>query len=642
MTNQLRKVTRITVLPERLASAATPYRPATKAYSITTTKQICQIVTTGGDKIIKAVPINGVDGAAGYYYVDTGNTTPVVHKRVCQEYKETVYYPAMPEQKAQPAVDYRPRTVIEEFGLGWNAGARSIASLPGNGAATFQIPHAVGTVVGFNDADEDAGYLGIEHGLYFRRETFQVVELGVTKTSESTFSATDTFKIERVGTRVQYFRNGALIYTSLSPSYGTVFLDASMYSGGDVIESPALIGSAGAYSTASMLPMTGFASDSPWVYSRGVMASMTGSASALRTRANNAMLPMTGLAVVGKYSASRASMLPMTGRASAGMLAPAYALSAGQMMPMSGYAFAPEARFAFSNAAMRPMTGMAVQGKYAESRGSMLPMSGEANDRSFVCFPLVAGGEITHFAIVTLDTQPMVGILSGSISAGSATAVLPAQPFVGLLGGELSAFPEFVLGTVAMQGVLGGSITELAEVVLATLPLQLLLGGRLGAAPSAAAEVFSMNITGDDPGGTTQYENYPFNSVAKIGGRYYGATDEGLFLLEGDDDAGEPIVSVFGLGQMNFGNPQVKTVTHCYLGAAAGAMRLEVDALVRGVPASYSYSARVYGSTMREMRFDLGKGLQSTYLTPTFYNDSGAPFEVDAMRFLIAESARRI
>ena len=644
MTNTLKKSTGITIITERVARAAIPYRPARAAYTVTETQQVCENVTrtTGGTSGLSKVVTIKKNGDIVVTFVQMPETPRVATTtRVCKDVTTTVSYPAMPEQKAQDAVTYRPRTVVEEFGLGWNAGARSIAVLAGNGAATFQVPAAVGAVVGFNDVDEDAGYLNIEHGIYFRRQTFQVIELGVPKGTEATFTGTDTFKIERTGGRVRYFKNDALIYTSLEPSTGTVFLDASMYSGGDAIDSPALLaaGESG-YSTASMRQMDGFASETEWNYSRGRMLALTGAASALRSRANNTMRPITGLAVQGKYGESRASMRQLGGQATAGMLAPSYGLSAGQIMPLYGYAHGPEARYGFSGALMIPMTGMAVQGKYGESNGMMAPMQGYASG-----YPkpieAILGGSITHRATVTLATVPMAGRLLGAVSIARAEVVLPTLPVRGLVGGSITRIAQISLTTVPMDATLGGSFGQVPTVTLQVQRLFALLGGSLGAL-SRQDEVFVMNITGDKPGGTTQYRNYPFNSVAKIGGKYYGASADGLFLLEGDDDNGEPIESVFGLGQMDFGNPQLKTVTYCYLGAAAGAMRIEIDALVNGRPASYSYPARGHGASMRGLRFDLGKGLKSSYVIPTFYNSNGDPFEVDAVRFLVAESARRI
>ncbi|WP_199227740.1 hypothetical protein, partial [Acidovorax sp. HMWF018] len=394
MTNQLKKVTRTSVIPERAAQAAIPYRPARAAYTARETVTVCRLVTSvvGGTapSLVKTVTI-GSDGKAKVSFVQVPGSPGVTKTtRVCSSETISVYYPAVPEQKAQPAIAYRPRTVVQEFGLGWNAGARSIAELTGNGAATFKVPSAVGAVVGFNDVDEDVGYLNIEHGIYFRRKTFQVMESGVVKTSDSTFAADDTFKIERVGDRVQYFKNGGLFHTSDVPSTGAVFLDASMYSGGDVIDSPALVPALGSYSAASMRPMDGFASETEWNYSRAAFLAMSGAASALRAKSRGVMLPITGLAVEGLYASARGSLSALSGTAGAGMLAPSYGLSAGQMMPLYGYAHGPEARYGFSSAVMVPMTGMAVEGTYGESFGLMPPLQGYAADASFLQLPQAA------------------------------------------------------------------------------------------------------------------------------------------------------------------------------------------------------------------------------------------------------------
>ena len=116
-------------------------------------------------------------------------------------------------------------------------------------------------------------------------------------------------------------------------------------------------------------------------------------------------------------------MRPLGGTAFGGMLAPSYGLSAGQIMPLYGYAHGPEARYGFSGALMIPMTGMAVQGKYGESNGMMAPMQGYASG-----YPkpieAILGGSITHRATVTLATVPMVGRLLGAVSIARAEVVL--------------------------------------------------------------------------------------------------------------------------------------------------------------------------------------------------------------------------
>lgn len=258
---------------------------------------------------------------------------------------------------------------------------------------------------------------------------------------------------------------------------------------------------------------------------------------------------------------------------------------------------------------------------------------------------------------MALPSQPLVLLTSGD-GEGFGENTLPTTPMGLRAGIQSKPFAHVVLGTSALRftaGVSGSTFAEAAlqteplglladieadihgDAYLDTAPLVLLLGGRLGDAP--IGRVFCMNAA---TGGTTEYTGFAFNSVAKIGGRYYGANEQGLFLLEGETDNGTPIAANFGFGQLDFGAAQMKTLAYCYLGTQAGKMRLTVDALVDGKPAQYSYAARQHGASMRGIRFDLGRGMRSTYVMPTFSNVGGQDFEVDAVRFMATASSRRV
>ena len=54
------------------------------------------------------------------------------------------------------------------------------------------------------------------------------------------------------------------------------------------------------------------------------------------------------------------------------------------------------------------------------------------------------------------------------------------------------------------------------------------------------------------------YSNFPFNSYAKHRGQYFGAGDDGIYLLEGADDAGEEIHPGVRIGPVNFGTDREK------------------------------------------------------------------------------------
>lgn len=67
----------------------------------------------------------------------------------------------------------------------------------------------------------------------------------------------------------------------------------------------------------------------------------------------------------------------------------------------------------------------------------------------------------------------------------------------------------------------------------------------------------------------TQYCEYNFNSFCKIGDKHYGATDDGIFELVGDDDNGEDIDAWFELPMSDFGISNVKRLRRIYLGYEA-------------------------------------------------------------------------
>jgi hypothetical protein len=139
--------------------------------------------------------------------------------------------PGIPPVPPKPA-DYNP---------GWNASARSIDSLTGNGTYQFSVsPDAVGVVTGLNDVNNGSAYVEIDYAIYCATGRFEVMEGGASVGVSGGFTLADTFAIVRVGNAVQYFQNTTLLYTSKKPSTGMLFADSSLYFGGDQITSASL------------------------------------------------------------------------------------------------------------------------------------------------------------------------------------------------------------------------------------------------------------------------------------------------------------------------------------------------------------------------------------------------------------------
>lgn len=118
---------------------------------------------------------------------------------------------------------------------GWDAGARSVAVLVGDGAASFEMGDFLGCVCGFNDVDNGAAYGEIDHAFFIEVGQVRVIEKGIFKTAKIPLPSPAVFRLQRLGGTVSYYLNDTLIYTSATPSVGVVFLDCSLYAYGDAI-----------------------------------------------------------------------------------------------------------------------------------------------------------------------------------------------------------------------------------------------------------------------------------------------------------------------------------------------------------------------------------------------------------------------
>jgi hypothetical protein len=143
----------------------------------------------------------------------------------------------------------------------------------------------------------------------------------------------------------------------------------------------------------------------------------------------------------------------------------------------------------------------------------------------------------------------------------------------------------------------------------------------------------------------SSYTNFPFNSFARLGDRYYGCSDTGIYLLEGNDDDGTPIDARVRLGMETYGTSALKGAEAMYLGYRAdGNMVLKV--IVTGDDGAlqehwYALEARpaqeiTYG------RAKIGRGLRSAYWGFEIANVNGADFELDGLKWLPLVKERRV
>lgn len=137
---------------------------------------------------------------------------------------------------------------------------------------------------------------------------------------------------------------------------------------------------------------------------------------------------------------------------------------------------------------------------------------------------------------------------------------------------------------------------------------------------------------------STRYDTYGFNSFARIGGKHYGARQDGVYLLEGTSDAGDPITSGVSFGKQDFGTQALKHMDAVYAGVSStGTLFLKVG----DGKNSYAYRARRKDDHMRTQRFDIGRGLRANYFDLQLTSTADA-FELDSVTFHVLPSSRRI
>lgn len=146
-------------------------------------------------------------------------------------------------------------------------------------------------------------------------------------------------------------------------------------------------------------------------------------------------------------------------------------------------------------------------------------------------------------------------------------------------------------------------------------------------------------------GAVSEYLNYGFNSFAKLGAKYYGASAAGLFELSGADDNGTAIAATVRLATTELLTDRVteeilKRVPAVYLGVnTAGDMMLKVTA--NGLSNFYTLAAST-STSLHTGRLLLGRGVASRYWDFELTNVSGADFTLESMVFFPESLSRRI
>lgn len=614
MQNTLYKASKRTYIPGVAGVPGDPGRPYMPARTVYQTRTVCQYVP---DQIIQIGDASSSNraGATDRYYATS-------YTYVCTQETYPVFIPEQSYIPPTPAVEAVPSQTIIDNQIGWTGRARSIATEAGGASARFTIPRTTtGAVVGLNSEYRETGYRDIRWAWLVANGIAQVIESGEVLHTYGAVTADHELRVDASAVGARYYVDDVLVHKTDTASTGILFMDAALYTAGDLVDSPSISGIAASYG--EMHPMTGYSGDGD-AHVYGVMLPMAGASgyaiaadgvSPITSAAFGIMAPLSGLSSDRDYVSSVGVMLPMTSYSGGDEVAPpAFAVCDGVMVMLTGYSAGYTIDYGRCDGAMLPAIGLSSDRDYASSTGSMRPLAGFSKGE--------AVGEV-QMPVALYSTPTM------------------------RLSGTMLAVLDSSLSSAALLQFDGGSIgaSLLSEAVAsAALSLSGTLGAALHQAMIASAEIpdngsLAAWVLNAETGGSTRYEGYDFSGFAVIDGVYYGCRDDGIYALDGEDDAGAPIQAMVSFGKQDFGTSALKRISNAYIGVSS-AGKLVLRVIADGE--HYDYAARDSSEHLQTQRFDTGRGIRVNQLEFEIYNQGGDDFELASVEFVVLPTGRRI
>lgn len=598
MKNRLHKTTERTYIPGSPGVAASPGGYTYTYREVVETSEDYQFIppsqTTGvGDSLGESLGDIGTQ-----WYLGVWATT-----RRTRRVPVPKYVPPTPGTASTPA-----KTLLD-YRLGWNASARSIASMTGDVEARFKVPAGVvGVVVGLNDADVGSGYTDIDHGLYVRTGTAQVMERGALRGAPVTHAAGVEYRIVRNGEQVTYFKGNDLIYTSEAESLGVAHLKASLFSGGDEVFDPVLAPMTSVHAVAE--PFATHIPDSVYVFAQPFDA--TGG---VQSKVNAVAEPFYAVGSDRPYGSVEVKAEAFSAAGDGGLIVPGYGIVDSVSTPFTSSAIGFTGGIGGSDLTSEPFEGYGADRPYGF-------ISARAS-------PFVALG----YAYEGLGNATLFGAVENTDIWSARSAVFAVVSSTGQVTAAFLVSTEYnasIISEAQAQATFAASMNMVA------LLMSVAQANTLTPLDERRAEGWVVNV---ENAGSTRYEGYGFNSFAKIDGRYYGCREDGVYMLEGDDDAGVPISAMVSFGKQDFGGSVLKRVSNAYIGASSTG-KLYLRTIVEG--AEYTYVARDSNEHMQTQRIDLGKGLRANWFEFELYNAGGDDFELASVEFVAVPTNRRI
>lgn len=602
---------------------AVPAIPAQAAYCYTESHLVDAAygAITGGTGLFYLPPnlqltLNGYT-TIGYTitYTVTPGINGVLDSAVKQPNSVVTVQICVPRSSGTPGV--AAQTVVDNR-VGWNSGARTAIGMPGDMIFKFSVPASlVGAIVGISPGQGLPSFARASHAFLFNNGSLSILEHGAVVFSYGPVSLAQQFSVQRISGQVSFYAGNLLIYRSTTPSSGTAYGDATLYTVGDYVDSPAITA------------LTGVGSIS--VRSRAGKASIFDSAhSDLRAYSQAGKAALVG----GVLNSLKAPLSP------AGALLSNYPYSEirGRLLP---------ARALLTGAAL----DISTQGIYASLpsiKASMVMLVGGIGS---VDAPTAsAAARMSDYGYADVSTvwrgsyQTVFGQdLSSPDSAGYSDIAIVADyasvdvPFIIVEIESLdlteSAAVTMLLDFTALEYL---GITENTSFAGA---MEIVARERVGLSTDIAtakkeALQYAVNIM---TGALSTYQGFGFAGFARAAGDTFGFRNDGLYRLSGSTDNGQLLRAAIDFGASEYGDSHQKRMEMAYMGVNTDG---EVYVKVRADSGQeYAYKAVSYGN---ESRAPLAKGVSGRIWNVRLEIADASRVEFDSLEMRVGLSHSRV
>ena len=635
----LRKNTRNVFVPAQPGTPGNAGSPAVPAYSGVSTFEVCSYVAyTPSEYAALVVAAGGrieyTDQGILYIPPNGGIPLPPTTRRVCQMFSTVVSYPARAAIPPTPAIPATPAQNSLDLQLGWNARSHSIRPMAESGVFRFKVAGVQGAVVGLTPAPLSSGFSDLRWAFYVEQGILRIYESGAAVETIGPYTAGTELMLARRFNQIEYYVGGVLERTVPNAEV-PMYLGAALYAGGDYIYDASLTewdaGSGGAI----LQPVQAFGGDVEYAIGSIVLERVQAlGGSDPFSSGEIVLLPVQALGADSSgYGHGAIALMPVEAEGEGLALAPYVVSGAVISLPVIAQGVGTSGGVGNGEVVLLPVTSIGSDYPYSYGAVVSRPVTSYGEDYSLqteanmISVALALGGtESLAVAVVVFNSDMTTAsvIVATPLNLGTVVSAMTATtPY--LTQAEITAL---ITSLMSARGINGGGLGGTG-------------GGIEGEGEDAddADNGLSVWVMNMETSGATRYENYNFNSFAKIGETYYGANDAGLFELAGDSDNGANVEAEINFGKLRFGTSARKSMRYCYIGTSSnGQMILKVEADGE----TYYYELRDHDELQEMQRFEMGRGLRAVYYDFTLKNCDGSAFDLASIEFTPIPLTRRL